>query len=109
NAKSFGHQYFKSNWRGLEPPRHLHLFSPQAAEKTAEKAGFTSCRVWTTIANAGSFAYGGEAIRNNGRLESGLNATVQSRIAIGFFRLRILFRFFFSRDRGEECVVWAIR
>jgi 2-polyprenyl-3-methyl-5-hydroxy-6-metoxy-1,4-benzoquinol methylase len=28
NERSLGHKVFKQDWRGLEPPRHLHVFSP---------------------------------------------------------------------------------
>lgn len=109
NAKSFGHDYFKAYWRGLEPPRHLNIFSPKAAEKAAKKAGFAVCQVWTTIANAGSFAYGGYAIKSGGHSDGRLIATIHRRLAIELFRLHIFFRFLLSRDQGEECVVWATR
>jgi hypothetical protein len=40
NIESIGHNYFGINWRGLEPPRHLVLFSPKALWATLVKAGF---------------------------------------------------------------------
>jgi len=39
NLSSAGHKWFRANWRGLEPPRHLHLFSPKALASGAELAG----------------------------------------------------------------------
>lgn len=30
NAASWGHSVFKKFWRGLEPPRHLHVFTPSS-------------------------------------------------------------------------------
>ena len=39
NLLSAGHKWFKANWRGLEPPRHLHLFSAKALATAAEMAG----------------------------------------------------------------------
>jgi 2-polyprenyl-3-methyl-5-hydroxy-6-metoxy-1,4-benzoquinol methylase len=33
NASSLCHRYFKQDWRGLEPPRHLHIFSLNAMRK----------------------------------------------------------------------------
>jgi SAM-dependent methyltransferase len=54
NVESLAHRFFGPCWRGLEPPRHLHLFSPGSLTKTAEAAGLTVKSV-TTSARA---AYG---------------------------------------------------
>jgi 2-polyprenyl-3-methyl-5-hydroxy-6-metoxy-1,4-benzoquinol methylase len=39
NLKSLGHRWFKANWRGLEVPRHLVLFSEQGLRRCVERAG----------------------------------------------------------------------
>lgn len=52
NTDSWGHHEFQENWRGLEPPRHIHIFSPKSMKKCAEAAGFESMEVRTTPANA---------------------------------------------------------
>lgn len=109
NAKSFGHQYFDSHWRGLEPPRHIHLFSPSAMEAAASRAGFERIRVWTSIANAASFAYGSYVVRSGGRLDQGLVGTCIRRICINAYKVNILLRYLLVRDVGEECVIWATR
>jgi 2-polyprenyl-3-methyl-5-hydroxy-6-metoxy-1,4-benzoquinol methylase len=41
NVRSLGHKLYKSNWRGLEPPRHLYLFSKGTLLCLARKASFT--------------------------------------------------------------------
>src|SRR5712692_4343852 len=48
NARSFGRKHFGPRWRGLEPPRHIHLFSPEALSTLARRAGFASFHSWTT-------------------------------------------------------------
>ncbi|MHB8949239.1 MAG: class I SAM-dependent methyltransferase [Rhodoferax sp.] len=53
NASSLGHRLFAANWRGLEPPRHLHVFGPKALSKLARDAGFKDVHV-TTTARSGS-------------------------------------------------------
>ena len=53
NASSLGHRLFTANWRGLEPPRHLHIFGPKALSKLARDAGFRDVHV-TTTARSGS-------------------------------------------------------
>ena len=39
NINSLGHRHFRDSWRGLEPPRHLYLFSANAIRKSACRAG----------------------------------------------------------------------
>jgi len=40
NCESLSHSLFKSDWRGLEPPRHLHIFSLGSMAQLLLKAGF---------------------------------------------------------------------
>lgn len=40
NIDSFGHRYFKSYWRGLEPPRHLVIFNWNSLEILLQQEGF---------------------------------------------------------------------
>ena len=48
NIQSWGHKRFGVAWRGLEPPRHLHLFSSAALNALLASAGFagTSLRFY---------------------------------------------------------------
>jgi 2-polyprenyl-3-methyl-5-hydroxy-6-metoxy-1,4-benzoquinol methylase len=52
NTISYGHRRFRQYWRGLEPPRHLYVFSPVTLRRVAERAGFQDVLIWTTLANA---------------------------------------------------------
>jgi 2-polyprenyl-3-methyl-5-hydroxy-6-metoxy-1,4-benzoquinol methylase len=45
NICSAGHSEFGRHWRGLEPPRHLVIFSPEAMTQALEAAGFSDIRV----------------------------------------------------------------
>ena len=47
NCDSLGHLLFKQAWRGLEPPRHLHLFCPNSMRKGLRRAGFSQFEVRT--------------------------------------------------------------
>lgn len=40
NVDSYGHSEFQRDWRGLEPPRHLQLFSWALLKRMLEEAGF---------------------------------------------------------------------
>jgi SAM-dependent methyltransferase len=39
NLSSLGHRRFGADWRGLEPPRHIQLFTPGALAVCARTAG----------------------------------------------------------------------
>jgi len=40
NAASLGHRWYGADWRGLEPPRHLNLFTRASLAALAERMGF---------------------------------------------------------------------
>lgn len=40
NLESLGHLRYGAHWRGLEPPRHLALFTPAALRAALHRAGF---------------------------------------------------------------------
>jgi SAM-dependent methyltransferase len=42
NHESWGHRRYGRAWRGLEPPRHLRIFSPRSVEQAARRAGFAA-------------------------------------------------------------------
>lgn len=46
NRESLGHQHFKQNWRGLETPRHLFIFSQKNLETMAVEAGFSEIKTF---------------------------------------------------------------
>ena len=45
NLDSFGHEHFGRHWRGLEPPRHLVLFTQATLIQLLEEQGFTHLTV----------------------------------------------------------------
>lgn len=52
NTKSLGHRLFGAHWRGLEPPRHLHLFSAASLRRTLLMAGFGDISIRPQIGNS---------------------------------------------------------
>lgn len=44
NAGSLGRWWYGSAWRGLEPPRHITVFSASALRRLLEEAGFRSIK-----------------------------------------------------------------
>ncbi len=49
NVESAGHGWYGTAWLGLDPPRHLHLFSRAALRRAAEDTGFTIERLDSTV------------------------------------------------------------
>ncbi|MEI8290829.1 MAG: class I SAM-dependent methyltransferase [Verrucomicrobiota bacterium] len=52
NVQSLGHSILKDCWRGLEPPRHLQIFSLRALSECARQAGFDKVEAKSSAANA---------------------------------------------------------
>lgn len=48
NLDSLGHRMFRESWLHLDPPRHLHLFSPKSLQAVLEKSPFNKFRIGTT-------------------------------------------------------------
>jgi 2-polyprenyl-3-methyl-5-hydroxy-6-metoxy-1,4-benzoquinol methylase len=52
NGLSMGHRVFGHAWRGLEPPRHIQIFTPAALKTVVQSAHLTVSKAFTTAANA---------------------------------------------------------
>jgi SAM-dependent methyltransferase len=52
NAQSFGHRIYGAAWRGLEPPRHLQIFTLPALSACARAAGLRVVSEFTTTAES---------------------------------------------------------
>jgi len=109
NANSYGHDYFQSAWLGLDPPRHLHLFSQTTLAVVARRSGFQDCRTWTTPARAQSFATGSYEIKRSGRYALSMKPRPQAELMGLIFQIRARRAHARNPDSGEECVLQAIR
>jgi len=52
NNASLSHRVFKRDWRGLEPPRHLHIFSPSSMRRLLAMAGLKQIAIRPSIASS---------------------------------------------------------
>lgn len=68
NSESRGHRYFKENWIGLDPPRHLHTFSRQSMRKLMALAGLPNCTIYSVLGEA--LIYGGFRLRQGWTIDS---------------------------------------
>jgi 2-polyprenyl-3-methyl-5-hydroxy-6-metoxy-1,4-benzoquinol methylase len=109
NAQSHGHDRFGTSWRGLEPPRHLHLFSPRTLYQVAVKAGFLKCDTWTSAARSSGpvlSKYKNEPF-TLGRPSEGTNFKQGIMAALHQFRVTVAHRMY--PHSGEECILKATK
>jgi len=92
NVAGYGHRKFGASWRGLEPPRHLHLFTPATLQRAAGLAGFARLVVWTSSARVVGLALGSQS---------------SSRLCALWFQLVAFVRSRLDPAVGEECVLQA--
>jgi SAM-dependent methyltransferase len=107
NITSLGHARFERNWRGLEPPRHLYLFSRSTIENIASKAGFQKIKVWTTPANAEWIALESIGILPSGHYDKGVFLPLSREVMSKWFQLRALSFYRKQPDSGEELILKA--
>lgn len=69
NLRSVGHRRFGADWRGLEPPRHLHVFSVSSLAACVRAVGLTVSEVRTSARLVRGIWWVSESIRhgNGGR------------------------------------------
>ncbi len=66
NGESWGHGLYGADWRGLEPPRHLYVFSIKALLRLTKKAGLQNLKAWTSIRGGSWLFIGSRSIRIKG-------------------------------------------
>jgi SAM-dependent methyltransferase len=67
NIDSLGHRRYRQFWRGLEPPRHLHLFTVSALETLANRAGFVRANCFTSSVAAEGMLTASHVLEKKGR------------------------------------------
>ncbi len=103
NLESFGHAWFKESWLGLDPPRHIHVFTLRSLRKLILEAGFdadlrTSAAIARSIYKiSASLAAGSVPQSQAGRLALAFKAYL--------FDLCESLGVLFSKGCGEEIVL----
>ena len=95
NAASFCHRYFKKNWRGLEPPRHLHIFTVASMHAMLARASFSQVAVRTHVGT--SVTYESRLLQKN--WPHPVNLSVQG------WRRKPLWHLF---DALQHSLVWVL-
>lgn len=108
NAASYGHRKFGKFWRGLEPPRHLHLFTCKTLVQVVNSAGFIRQTCWTVAVGANGIGQGSQlpALRT----ASGSRIfTVRDVLRGIWFQIAAMLILRKAKDSGEECVLMAYK
>ena len=109
NNRSFGHIWFRKHWRGLEPPRHLHIFNCESLHALVTYAGFASVNVSSSIRNADNIFLASEMHRVDNKVEEGRPETFVRRIWAAFMQYFEWFLLKFNKELGEDINLIAIK
>ena len=63
NSSSWGHRIYGKDWRGLETPRHLYVYTISSLSRLAESEGFQTIKKWTSIRGGSWMFIGSRSIR----------------------------------------------
>lgn len=85
NANGIAHRRYGRHWRGLEPPRHLHVFTPVALRRCARVSGFERLQCFTLSAEAAGIYRASDAIA---QAESGRGSASQALSVVRSWVLR---------------------
>jgi 2-polyprenyl-3-methyl-5-hydroxy-6-metoxy-1,4-benzoquinol methylase len=111
NSASLGHRTFRNFWRGLEPSRHLFLFSANTLGECARRTGLEIIRAGTSAANADIIIGASYSIRDSAdhRLPLKPAPNLQRTLAAVKFQYREHFQLRRDPDAGEEAVLVCAR
>jgi SAM-dependent methyltransferase len=109
NAAAWGHRLFGRAWRGLEPPRHLQIFTPEALRSALERAGFRQSIVRTSIHSRLFMLQQSLIIARRDAEARGSSVPAWTVLMGMWYRLAARPRMIRQPDGGEEIVALATR
>ncbi len=109
NPDSLAHSMYQEHWRGLEPPRHLYMFTASALRTLAARSGFLDIDAWTTFANAYIIFVASIEIAERGAHTMGAMPNVATDLRALWLQYRELFLHRTNPNAGEESVLIAVK
>jgi SAM-dependent methyltransferase len=109
NANSLGHGKYGPHWRGLEPPRHLCVFTRTSLQAMAQRAGYAVDKCFTSVAMSESVLVVSHFLRRDGKFNpaehSGSDFLVWKLLG-PLLAIYAKLAWVFDRESGEEiCAV----
>jgi len=109
NVASYGHRKYGGAWRGLEPPRHLCLFTMDGLRLLSNSAGFEVLDCFTSHAISEGVLSASHFLRKNGSLaacERNLSQYALWKLMGPILAVGARVRWGFDKSSGEEiCAV----
>lgn len=109
NAGSWCHSIFGRDWRGLEPPRHLHVFTPSSLRTLMQELAWKDIEVKSSIANTYLIAWSSWQLRQRGQLDMRMRPGLWDGPRGRLLQAASLLRILADSDTGEEIVVHAVK
>lgn len=108
NNQSRGHRYFKQDWIGIDPPRHLHTFSRQSMRRLLAWAGFPHCTLYPVLGEP--LVYGGFMLRQGWTIDSAApRSNLRAKIRTRLFDLVELCQIGFRPAAAENMLALAVK
>jgi len=107
NKNSRLHYFFKRNWRELDPPRHLYVFTPNALASVARQAGFSRVEIKSSNYSAAGVFFVSYKISRYGTTT--MEGVSVFRYFAQFVRFVLNAIFWFSPLSGEELILIAYK
>jgi len=104
NPKSYLHEKYGKYWRGLEVPRHLFLFPPNALRSTAEDIGFTAVSAFSSLGEFDFMEQASQAIQSQHVSDASMPRATPRHRKLALQAAAIL-----GQDVGEWSVIVAER
>jgi 2-polyprenyl-3-methyl-5-hydroxy-6-metoxy-1,4-benzoquinol methylase len=109
NSESLGHKRFKQHWRGLEPPRHLVIFSPRNAKAPYAGAPWRAIKITTSVARAAWIHRASAQLRRWGRFDERAAPTWAGDVEAMRSQVYATLAHLVRKGSGEELVVHAVK
>lgn len=107
NPASWGHKMFREHWRGLEPPRHLFLYSRKVMAELLQRAAINAYEMKTLPTMAPGIFIASRNISRQGRHDSNIPIPISEKLLARAFALLERWKLKIDPDAGEELVVIA--
>jgi|TARA_R110002073_G_scaffold129760_8_gene276160 SAM-dependent methyltransferase len=108
NICSFGSRLFGRNWRGLEPPRHIQIYSPASLRQLLLNCGYSEISVFSSAARADLVMTGSVNLALFGSHTSSHDRpSLVNAVMTALLWILARLSTFIYRDSGEELVAKA--